>query len=224
MQEQAHADGERVRFSAVAKTGQNIRLAGEDIARDGVVPPAGAQLGPAQLGLAARWAKPIWMCCARCGWRCCSLATNWPEPGETLTAGKIYNSNRYWLRGLLEALGCQVRDLGIIPDSLAATRLALADAAATSDVGADLRRVSVGEDHVKRRRARRPAGPVENRHQNRASHWPLAGFRPCGFHWPAGQPGVGLCHLLAADCAVYPRPPGLSSPRQLAGQPSDCSV
>src|SRR5690606_33776981 len=63
--------------------------------------------------------------------------------------GKIYNSNRYLLTGMLRDLGCEVVDLGIVPDSLAATKAALQEAAAAhliiSSGG-----VSVGdEDHVK---------------------------------------------------------------------------
>jgi molybdopterin molybdotransferase len=71
-------------------------------------------------------------------------------PGEPLKPGGIYNSNRYSLRGLLAALGCEVRDLGIVPDSLDATRAALREAAAASDVIVTSGGVSVGEeDHVK---------------------------------------------------------------------------
>jgi len=71
-------------------------------------------------------------------------------PGEPLKPGGIYNSNRYTLRGLLAALGCEVRDLGIVPDSLEATRAALREAAAASDVIITSGGVSVGEeDHVK---------------------------------------------------------------------------
>jgi molybdopterin molybdotransferase len=70
-------------------------------------------------------------------------------PGEP-AAGAIYNSNRYVLRGLLEALGCQVCDLGIVPDSLEATRAALRAAAGSNDLIITSGGVSVGEeDHVK---------------------------------------------------------------------------
>ena len=91
MQEQAHADGERVRFSAVAKASQNIRLAGEDIARDGVVLPAGAQLGPKR-----NWANGLggqaYLDVAPAAVAVLFTGDELAEPGETLTAGKIYNS------------------------------------------------------------------------------------------------------------------------------------
>jgi molybdopterin molybdotransferase len=71
-------------------------------------------------------------------------------PGEPLREGAIYNSNRYTLRGLLESLGCQVCDLGIVPDRLDATRAVLREAARDSDLIVTCGGVSVGEeDHVK---------------------------------------------------------------------------
>jgi molybdopterin molybdotransferase len=71
-------------------------------------------------------------------------------PGEPLPEGAIYNSNRFTLTGLLRMLGCDVEDLGIVPDTLAATRDALRRAAATSDLIVTSGGVSVGEeDHVK---------------------------------------------------------------------------
>jgi molybdopterin molybdotransferase len=71
-------------------------------------------------------------------------------PGEPLPPGAIYNSNRYVLRGLLEALGCEVSDLGIVPDSLDATRQALRSAAAGNDLIVTSGGVSMGEeDHIK---------------------------------------------------------------------------
>ena len=56
------------------------------------------------------------------------------EPGEAAPAGKIYNSNRYWLVPALRQLGCEVIDLGIIADRLDATRAA---AVLASDAFAD---------------------------------------------------------------------------------------
>jgi molybdopterin molybdotransferase len=71
-------------------------------------------------------------------------------PGEPLKPGAIYNSNRYTLRALLQAAGCDVQDLGIVPDRLDATRDALRRAAAGSDLILTSGGVSVGEeDHLK---------------------------------------------------------------------------
>jgi molybdopterin molybdotransferase len=71
-------------------------------------------------------------------------------PGEPLPPGAIYNSNRYALRALLEGLDCEVRDLGQIPDNLAATREALRHAGGDNDLIITSGGVSVGEeDHVK---------------------------------------------------------------------------
>jgi len=71
-------------------------------------------------------------------------------PGEPLPPGRIYNSNRFMLRGLLESLGCEVNDLGIVPDDLQTTRDALTSAALRADLIVSSGGVSVGEeDHVK---------------------------------------------------------------------------
>jgi molybdopterin molybdotransferase len=71
-------------------------------------------------------------------------------PGEPLPPGAIYNSNRFTLRALLEAAGCWVDDLGIVPDRLDATRAALRRAAEGNDLIITSGGVSVGEeDHLK---------------------------------------------------------------------------
>jgi molybdopterin molybdotransferase len=71
-------------------------------------------------------------------------------PGEPLPPGAIYNSNRFTLRALLEAAGCSVDDLGIVPDQLEATRAALRRAAEGADLILTSGGVSVGEeDHLK---------------------------------------------------------------------------
>jgi molybdopterin molybdotransferase len=71
-------------------------------------------------------------------------------PGEALKLGQIYNSNRFTLTGLLEGLGCEVRDFGIVPDNFDATVSVLDQAALQSDLIITSGGVSVGEeDHVK---------------------------------------------------------------------------
>jgi molybdopterin molybdotransferase len=71
-------------------------------------------------------------------------------PGEPLKPGAIYNSNRFTLRGLLENLGCQITDYGIVPDTLIATRDTLRQAAQNHDLIITSGGVSVGEeDHIK---------------------------------------------------------------------------
>jgi molybdopterin molybdotransferase len=71
-------------------------------------------------------------------------------PGEPLAPGAIYNSNRFTLRALLENLGCEISDFGIVPDTLAATRSVLRESAQGHDLIITSGGVSVGEeDHIK---------------------------------------------------------------------------
>jgi molybdopterin molybdotransferase len=72
------------------------------------------------------------------------------EPGQPLPPGAIYESNRFVLINLLRNLGCEVEDLGLIPDTLEATRAALREAARRADLIVSSGGMSVGEeDHVK---------------------------------------------------------------------------
>jgi molybdopterin molybdotransferase len=69
---------------------------------------------------------------------------------EALPLGSICNSNRYFLRALLLRAGCEVTDMGIVPDNREATLTALRTAAEHHDVILTSGGVSVGEeDHVK---------------------------------------------------------------------------
>nr|WP_233158593.1 gephyrin-like molybdotransferase Glp [Chromobacterium sp. ASV5] len=140
----------RVRFAQAAHPGQCIRRAGEDISAGQQILAAGRRLTPADIGLAASIgvdSLPV-----RRALRVAVFFTGdeLVEPGQALAEGQIYNSNRYWLVPALMALGCEVIDLGIVRDSLAATREALRDAADCADVIITCGGVSVGEeDHVK---------------------------------------------------------------------------
>lgn len=150
MQEDTTLDGAQVTLNKPVKPGQNIRCRGEDIANGSIVLPAGKKLAPQDLGLAA--SIGVAELAVRRQLRVAVFFTGdeLVMPGQPLGSGKIYNSNRYVLRGLLQNLGCLVTDLGIVEDSLPATREALRQAAREHDLVLTCGGVSVGEeDHVK---------------------------------------------------------------------------
>ena len=129
MQELCAVEGGDVLINHVPRVGEWIRRAGEDIALGATVLAAGARLNPQMLGLAASVGCATLPVFRRLRVALFSTGDELVMPGEPLPPGAIYNSNRYVLRGLLEGLGCQVCDLGIVPDSLEATRAALRAAA-----------------------------------------------------------------------------------------------
>ena len=150
MQELCEAVGEAVRVNAVPTSGQWIRRRGEDVQAGSVVLAAGVRLTPQALGLAATVGAATLPVTRRPRVALFSTGDELAMPGEPLKPGAIYNSNRYTLRGLIEALGCVCDDLGIVPDNLGATRDALRRAAASNDLIVTCGGVSVGEeDHLK---------------------------------------------------------------------------
>ena len=144
-----HAGEGVVLVNHVPRHGENIRRAGEDIQAGAGILAAGTRLAPQDIGLAASVGLATLPVFRRLRVAVFFTGDELSLPGEALKPGGIYNSNRYTLHGLLGALGCEVRDLGIVPDSLEATRAALREAAA-SDVIITSGGVSVGEeDHIK---------------------------------------------------------------------------
>ena len=150
MQERCAARGEAVEINHVPRPGENIRRAGEDIAAGAEILQAGIRLRPQDIALAASAGLPELPVYRRLRVGVFFTGDELVQPGEPLPPGGIYNSNRYALRALLDGLGCEVRDLGTVPDKLAATREALRKAAADNDLIVTSGGVSVGEeDHVK---------------------------------------------------------------------------
>jgi len=143
-----------VRFAATLRPGQWIRRRGEDVGRGSIVLPAGSRLGPAELGLAASIGFAALEVRPRVRVALFSTGDELVMPGEIppdrMAPGAIYNSNRFFLGALLRRLGCEVSDLGIVPDQRDATLAALRAAAEAHDLILTSGGVSVGEeDHIK---------------------------------------------------------------------------
>ncbi len=150
MQELCEHGDHGVVINYVPRPGENIRRAGEDIAVGAAILAAGIRLRPQEIALAASAGLPELPVYRRVRVGVFFTGDELVQPGEPLPPGAIYNSNRYALRALLEGLGCEVRDLGIVPDNLPATREALRRAAADNDLIVTSGGVSVGEeDHVR---------------------------------------------------------------------------
>ncbi len=152
MQEQCSVDAASgtVTVSHSPAPGDWIRRAGEDIRSGSVILAAGTRLRAQELGLAASVGLASLPVFRRVRVAVFFTGDELTMPGEPLRPGAIYNSNRFMLRGLLQQLGCEVTDLGNVPDSLEATRAALRSAGDGHDLILTSGGVSVGEeDHVK---------------------------------------------------------------------------
>ncbi|MCC8401712.1 molybdopterin molybdotransferase MoeA [Paraburkholderia sp. MMS20-SJTN17] len=165
MQEQTEAAGDEVTIVHRPQAGEWITAQGADIHAGSVILPAGTRLTPQALGLAASVGCAQLEVRRRVKVAVFFTGDELTMPGEPLKPGAIYNSNRFTLRGLLEKLGCEVTDYGIVADQLDATRATLREAAQAHDLILTCGGVSVGEeDHVK------PAVEAEGR----LSMWQIA--------------------------------------------------
>ncbi|MGZ8320357.1 MAG: molybdopterin molybdotransferase MoeA [Telluria sp.] len=151
MQEQCEAQApDQVVIRHAPKSGEWIRRTGEDITAGSVILPAGTRLRSQELGLAASVGLANLPVFRKLRVAVFFTGDELAMPGEPLAPGAIYNSNRFTLRALLENLGCTITDLGIVPDTLHATRETLRSAARGHDLIITSGGVSVGEeDHIK---------------------------------------------------------------------------
>ena len=185
MQEFCATDGEHVIVKKVPQPEEWIRRRGSDIRAGGEVLAAGIRLRPQDTGLAASVGIKSLPVRRRVRLALFFTGDELVMPGDPLPPGRIYNSNRFTLNGLAQTFDCEVRDFGIVPDSLAATRDVLRRAAAEADIIVTSGGVSVGEeDHV------RPAVEAEGS----LLMWKIAmkPGRPLAFGKVGGAAFIGL--------------------------------
>ena len=151
IQEDCRLDGASVAVPGPLASGTFVRPRGNDIRAGTVVLAEGARVRPQEMGVVASVGVATVEVRRRPRVAIISSGDELCQPGEPLGPGQIYNSNRFTLLGLLRGLGCDIVDLGVVADTLAATRDALLEGAARADVLITTGGVSVGEeDHVRR--------------------------------------------------------------------------
>ena len=185
MQEACVANGDKVTINEKPAAGAWVRRAGVDVEAGQTVLAAGTRLRPQDLGLAASVGVGDLTVHRRMRVAVFFTGDELVMPGEPLPPGRIYNSNRFVLRGLLESLGCEVLDLGIVPDDRQRTREAFTSASVGADLIITSGGVSVGEeDHVK------PAVEAEGR----LEMWQIAmkPGKPLAFGHVRDVPFIGL--------------------------------
>ncbi|MBC7619159.1 MAG: molybdopterin molybdenumtransferase MoeA, partial [Candidatus Saccharibacteria bacterium] len=145
-QELIHIAGDVVTISAgTVRLGDNRRLRGEDLQQGSIALAKGELLRPAALGLAASLGVADLPVVRRLKVAYLSTGDEVQSVGETLREGAVFDSNRYTVVSMLERLGCDVLELGVVGDDPAALEAAFRSAAQQADVIISSGGVSVGE-------------------------------------------------------------------------------
>ncbi|PMT60682.1 bifunctional molybdopterin-guanine dinucleotide biosynthesis adaptor protein MobB/molybdopterin molybdotransferase MoeA [Vibrio parahaemolyticus] len=151
MREQASQEGDNVTFNgAHIKAGQNVRQAGEDLAIGSDVFTAGTRLASPEMGMIASLGFGEANVFRKLKVAVFSTGDEVQAPGTEQKANSIYDSNRFTIMGMLEKLGCEILDFGILEDNEQLMIEALENASAQADVVMTSGGVSVGDaDYIK---------------------------------------------------------------------------
>ena len=150
-QEFTRLDGDSVTIPPkLLRPGDNRRLLGEDLMAGQPALRRGQRISPAACGLLASLGLPSVPVVRRLKVAYFSTGDEILSLGEPPREGAVYDSNRYTVFGLLQGLGCEVIDMGVVRDDPALLRAAFTQAAAQADAIITSGGVSVGEaDHTK---------------------------------------------------------------------------
>ena len=150
IQEDVQVTGAGIIIDGATRKGDNVRQAGEDIAAGDLILTRGRRLNPADIGLIASLGIAEVCVVRRLRVAFFSTGDELRSIGEPLSDGAIYDSNRYTLYGMLERMGADIIDMGVIKDDRDDLEQAFSTAAANADVLITSGGVSVGEaDYIK---------------------------------------------------------------------------
>jgi molybdopterin molybdotransferase len=127
------------------QAGDNRRLLGEDLMAGHIALTAGTRLSPAACGLLASLGLPSVTVWRRPKVAYFSTGDEILSLGEPPREGAVYDSNRYTVAGMVQDLGCELIDMGVVPDDPSALEAAFRSAAAQADAIITSGGVSVGE-------------------------------------------------------------------------------
>src|SRR5690606_22461666 len=145
IQEVVRSEGDTIVIPPGEKAGQNVRMAGEDLAKGKPVLKAGTLVRPAELGLMASLGMAEVAVRRRLRVAFFSTGDELASVGSVLKEGEVYDSNRYTIYGMLERMGCELIDMGVIGDDPDSLERAFRTAAANADAVITSGGVSVGE-------------------------------------------------------------------------------
>ena len=214
-QELTQVQGDTVTIPAdVVRPGDNRRLRGEDLQQGGVALAKGELLAPAALGLAASLGLSSLPVVRRLKVAYLSTGDEVLSVGETLREGAVFDSNRYTVTSLLERMGCEVVELGVVGDDPVALE------AAFQECG------GAGRRHYQQRWCQRGRGRFHQGHDGQAgrrgvlAHCHAPGPPVCGgAHWQhrtvwfARQPGGGDGDVFNAGAARAAADDGRAAPK-----------
>ncbi len=150
MQEDVRLDDGRVVLPPGLKRGSNVRPAGEDVALGLTVLPAGRRLRPQDVAVAAALGLTGIEARRRVRVAVFSNGDEIVEPGMDRASSQLFDSNRFMLLAMLRRIGCEVTDLGILPDDRARIADILKREAGAHDLMLTSGGVSTGDaDYVK---------------------------------------------------------------------------
>ncbi len=148
--ERRDRDGEKIVIIPPGlKQGANCRLAGEDLGAGDIVCAAGQRLRPQELAAIASTGKAEITVFKPIRVALFSSGDEIVRPGAPLSEGQIYDANHFLLRALLETVGAEISDLGILSDDARDVAEAIGAAARNHHAVLTTGGVSRGEeDHL----------------------------------------------------------------------------